>query len=1015
LRRAEIGVLGHLCVVVDGTPVAVARGLPTRLCVMLAAQRGTPISDDVVVDRLWAGPVPASALASLRNTAGRLRAVLGSRVLGRQADGYVLDEQLVHTDLDEFERVTARARLESDPEVARELIGTALDLVRGQPLADVESEPWAAYLVSYWDEQIAVAIDTWAELAVVAADHAAVPALRRRAEERPERENRWVHLMQLLARTGRRTEALRAFRDARSALAEFGLEPGSELRRAERSIVLDETTTGVWRPAGRRADTEAFVDRVETLRELADAIATDHVITVVGLGGVGKTRVARELMVDVAPQFPAGAVFVDLSRVSDDALVPAAIAVATGLRRGGQADERDEIDQLADVLQAEPGLLVLDNAEHVAAAVGALVARLAVRAPESRFLVTSRVPLALEGERVIRLGPLPVPPEDACEREIESYPAVQLLMQLTDAAPGECAVDAARVVRSVGGLPLGIELCARLANVLPLSEVAGGLGARVLGLGAGSGSAPLRAAFDWIVERADPCDVAVFGRLSAFRGPFTLRSAERVVNLGDLSAPVVASLGHLVESSLVQVAGCDPAAYHLDAVQACYAAEISARNGERAALDERLGSWYRSLAVELMPDLRAAGQRDAIAVLDVEMGNYRELLSRLPVTGRADDALTMAAALGEYWFLRGYWVEGAALIDAALSASAGDMGLEHALAMVQRARVCGTYAGTAARAAEMEWAMAIADRHGRPDIAREAQTWLGLARVRSGRFVEGAADLSAVVSDAARHPWAAANARMLLGMGMAMLGHGEQGRAECHRAARSFDDLGDRLNAANVLKNIGLVLHRHGDRHLAREDLQAALDAAGSLMPVLSAHARHGLAMIDVDTGRRTDEELEAELDAIRTELRRVGDVSHLSGCQRALASLRVARGDTAAALDLLREHVETLVDHDEQELGLVLLDIADGYCGLGRRSDVRQLLAAAELLATGTGYAWARAQYARLAALKEVVGAGPAAGEDRAQVIELGVRAALDSAVSGTSSTGQGARRTPQLVSTRR
>ena len=251
MRRAEIGVLGHLCVVVDGNLVAVPRGLPTRLCVLLTAQRGAPISDDVLVDRLWPQPVPASALASLRNTVGRLRAVLGPEVIGRQGDGYVLDPQLVHTDLDEFERMTARARLESDPEAAK-LIGVALDVVRGCPLADVASEPWAAYLVSYWEEQIAVAIDRWAELAVAAADHAAVPALRRRAEERPERETRWLHLMQLLARTGRRTEALRAFRDARSALAEFGLEPGSELRRAERSIVLDETGAG--RPAGGRGD-----------------------------------------------------------------------------------------------------------------------------------------------------------------------------------------------------------------------------------------------------------------------------------------------------------------------------------------------------------------------------------------------------------------------------------------------------------------------------------------------------------------------------------------------------------------------------------------------------------------------------------------------------------------------------------------------------------------------------------------------------------------------------------------
>ena len=373
-----------------------------------------------------------------------------------------------------------------------------------------------------------------------------------------------------------------------------------------------------------------FVDREDTLAELADAIVTDHVITVVGLGGVGKTRVARELMVGAAPGFPGGAVFVDLSQV----VRPPRRARPPSPRPpgcGGAAARSKGTRSISSplVLQAEPALLVLDNAEHVTDAVGRLVARLVVRAPESRFVVTSRVPLDLEGERVVRLGPLPVPAEDSSEAEIESSPSVQMLVQLMGDAPGGSTVDAARVVRSVGGLPLGIELCARLASVLPLGEVARGLGDRVLGLGAGSGSPPLRAAFDWIVERADPADVAVFSRLSAFRGPFTLRSAEHVVDLGDLTAPVVASLGHLVESSLVRAAGRAPVAYHLDVVQACYATEMSARHGEQAVLDERLGTWYRTLAVELMPDLRTAGQRDAIAKLDVEMGNYRELISRL--------------------------------------------------------------------------------------------------------------------------------------------------------------------------------------------------------------------------------------------------------------------------------------------------------------------------------------------------------------------------------------------------
>ena len=221
-----------------------------------------------------------------------------------------------------------------------------------------------------------------------------------------------------------------------------------------------------------------------------------------------------------------------------------------------------------------------------------------------------------------------------------------------------------------------------------------------------------------------------------------------------------------------------------------------------------------------------------------------------------------------------------------------------------------------------------------------------------------------------------------------MLGQLEHGRHECHEAARSFHELGDELNAANVLKNIGLVLSRHGAHEQARDDLQASLDGAGDVMPVLTAHARYALLMIDLDAGRTTREDVEGELYGIRSDLRRVGDLSHLSGCNRALASLQIARDDVAGALELLREPVRALVDHDEQELGLVLLDIADCSLTLGRRADVQILAAAARALATGTGYAWDRAQYDRLAAL----GADPMSPVvgDRDRTIELGVLTAL-------------------------
>lgn len=172
-------------------------------------------------------------------------------------------------------------------------------------------------------------------------------------------------------------------------------------------------------------------------------------------------------------------------------------------------------------------------------------------------------------------------------------------------------------------------------------------------------------------------------------------------------------------------------------------------------------------------------------------------------------------------------------------------------------------------------------------------------------------------------------------------------------------------------------------------------DSAGDVMPVLSAHARYALAMLDLEAGQ--DAGVEEKVDAIRSDLRRVGDLSHLSACHRALASLQVARGDQSAALELLREAVPGLVGHDDQELGLVLLDIADRYLALGHTRDLPVLAAAVEQLASGTGYAWDARQNDRLAALTDRVGRRPDVTGERQRVIERGVGAALE----GTATVG--------------
>ena len=544
VARVDVGVLGPLTVARDGERAPVPSGLATKLVVILAAGRAHGATDEQLLERLWADPIPFAALASLRNTVSRLRKLVGDDFLARTATGYALGPD-VAVDLDRLEEHRARARAAAatgDRAAARRQLDAALGLVRGEPLADVAGDAWAAPDVSYWTELIADLGDRWIELAAEDVDATAVPRARELAVARPDRESRWVGTARLLTATGRRADALRVLRQARRELAEFGLDPGRHLVAAEREALADRVGGSPLPPPGR---TGAFVGRRRELADLRRAVAEAPLVTVVGLGGVGKTRLATELTLAPGLDFPGGVTFVDLSAVDDGALVLGEVTDAAGIRRRpGPGD--DAVAQLGEVLGAAPALLVLDNAEQVAAAVTKMVADLLgpAAAGGSRLLVTSRVPLGADGERVLALAPLAVPDDGATLAEIAASPAVELLAELT--GPIERPDDrraAARLVRAVAGMPLGLELAAGVARELPLTEVADGLDDRILELGAGEGR--LRQVFRWVAERLDVDDLRVLARLSAFQGPFTLRSATAVVDQGDLVGPVVACLGRL--------------------------------------------------------------------------------------------------------------------------------------------------------------------------------------------------------------------------------------------------------------------------------------------------------------------------------------------------------------------------------------------------------------------------------------------------------------------------------------
>ena len=304
----------------------------------------------------------------------------------------------------------------------------------------------------------------------------------------------------------------------------------------------------------------SFVGRDDDLARVESLLEASHLVTLIGVGGVGKTRLALQVASEVADRFAEGSWFVDLAAVPDDESVPLALATALGMPRstGGVLAET-----VVQYIGAKSLLLVLDNCEHVVDAVGELAERLVHGCPNARLLATSREALAVNGERLWPVRPLGLPADD---RDAVTSAPVQLFLDRVRALrpdfqldqPGtEAVVD---ICRRLDGLPLAIELAAARARSLTPKDIAQRLDQRFSLLSGGKrrGVArheTLRAAVDWSYELLDDEERTVLTLVSVFAGGFTLEAAEAVADEATRSDLVVDTLDKLVDKSLLTVDG----------------------------------------------------------------------------------------------------------------------------------------------------------------------------------------------------------------------------------------------------------------------------------------------------------------------------------------------------------------------------------------------------------------------------------------------------------------------------
>ncbi len=564
--------LGEVDVVVDGEVRAI--GSPNQRLVLAAllAHPNTVVTTEALIVALWDDDPPVSALSTLRTYVSRVRRLVGGD-LAVEAAGYRLAVDPPDLDSAQFTQHLDEATAEM-PGRALRLFDAALAMWRGPALGGHAEVPLLVGAARRLEELRVGALEARvaALLASGGASKAAADATALVADH-PRREGLWITLIDALVAVDRSADAAQAAARARAALADAGLEPGRGLREAEaRALGIDSAPSGsaastsmagtpasirpgrrgartvdgpVGTPITRSGRPSSFVGRERQLDELDDLLVAAPVVTLVGPGGVGKTRLAIELAARVAPRHRLGARLIELGALTEPDEIAA--AVASGL---GVTVDRASIEQ-ALVRAGDLDLVaVIDNAEHVSAAAARVVELLASGNGSIRVLVTSRERLAVDGEHVRAVRPLTA--------DASSSPA-QTLLRDRAAAAGAVLDDhddeaITRVVERLDGLPLAIEMAAAQLTSCSLAELLATLDERLDELTTPSTRVPPRhqslgALIDWSLDELEPADASLLSRLTVFAGSF---AADDVA--GVLGADSVMATRRLADRSLVAAA-----------------------------------------------------------------------------------------------------------------------------------------------------------------------------------------------------------------------------------------------------------------------------------------------------------------------------------------------------------------------------------------------------------------------------------------------------------------------------
>jgi predicted ATPase/DNA-binding SARP family transcriptional activator len=765
-------------VLAEGEPVQLGGKKQRAVLAELVLRANAVVPRDRLVYALWGEDPPKTAVSTLQVYVHALRRALGPERIETSGEGYRLVAGPDEVDLERFERLVREARgaLERGRAGdALEGVEMALGLWRGAADGDHADE---------LEERRLHAMELRNDALLALGRHALVlPGLPALIAEHPYRERFRAQQILALYRSGRQSEALEAYRAARSAwMDELGIEPTPALQELERAVLRHDPSLGApstAAPLSTRLPVPptALVGRGLEIAAVAALLRTEaRLVTLVGPGGAGKTRLAIAVAEQLASELPDGALFVDLSATSDPELLLPTVAEALGVAEGA----------LRDHLADRAVLLVLDNLEQLLPDV-VPVADLLATSARVRVLATSRAPLQLSGEHEYPVPPLPLPPAGATSVELAHNESVQLFcararaVDLTFTLDESTAATVAEICRRLDGLPLALELAAARVKLLPPEQLLARLERALELLDSGPRDAPVRqqalaATIRWSYDLLDDEEQRAFARLAVFAGGCTVDAAQLVADVE------LETLGALVANSLVQRS--EERFTMLETVRAFAQERLEELGGEELRM--RHMRWLTELAEKAETELVAGNEAaEWLDRLESEHDNVRAALAWALDRDHVGLALALATSLKTFWDVRGHLEEGARW-------------LEHALGR----------AGTES-----------------PAVVAKAMAVAGGLAFHSGHFDRSRTHYEQVLALWEEVGDAEGVARALsdLGTNAAAVGDFDRALTLLEEAAKRFRDLGASKRLAITLSNLGHIAGEQGDFHAAVEVSSEAL------------------------------------------------------------------------------------------------------------------------------------------------------------------------------------------------